>query len=168
MLGPDLTNVGTPRSAASGFLQAAERAAALSSTKTAASPSMATKPKKSRACQSFARLRSELRALTAYLSVQRGQSSPSRTRSMLASLPRGAKILNLISQGELRFRQMFCSTCHSLAVTRAGETKLIGGEIGPELTCAPGSKVNPDWLIAWLRDPQSYLPHTRNAALRLV
>jgi nitric oxide reductase subunit C len=55
---------------------------------------------------------------------------------------------------------MFCSTCHSLAVTRAGETKLIGGDIGPELTKV-GSKVNPDWLTAWLRDPQSYLPHTR-------
>jgi mono/diheme cytochrome c family protein len=66
----------------------------------------------------------------------------------------------LVSQGELRFRQMFCSTCHSLAVTRAGETKLIGGDIGPELTKV-GSKVNPDWLIAWLRDPESYLPHTR-------
>jgi nitric oxide reductase subunit C len=55
---------------------------------------------------------------------------------------------------------MFCSTCHSLAVTRAGETKLIGGDIGPELTKV-GSKVNSDWLIAWLRDPQGYLPHTR-------
>jgi nitric oxide reductase subunit C len=55
---------------------------------------------------------------------------------------------------------MFCSTCHSLAVTRAGETKLIGGDIGPELTKV-GSKVNPDWLVAWLRDPGGYLPHTR-------
>src|SRR6202158_6061561 len=55
---------------------------------------------------------------------------------------------------------MFCSTCHSLAFTRAGETKMIGGEIGPELTKV-GSKVNPDWLVAWLRNPQSYLPHSR-------
>jgi nitric oxide reductase subunit C len=55
---------------------------------------------------------------------------------------------------------MFCSTCHALAVTRAGETKLIGGDIGPELTKV-GSKVKPEWLIAWLRDPQTYLPHTR-------
>ncbi len=68
--------------------------------------------------------------------------------------------LSAYPQGELRFRQMFCSTCHSLAVIRAGETKLIGGDIGPELTKV-GSKVNPDWLITWLRDPQGYLPHTR-------
>ena len=55
---------------------------------------------------------------------------------------------------------MFCTTCHSLAVTRAGETKMIGGEIGPELTKV-GSKVDPDWLAAWLRNPQAYLPHSK-------
>ncbi len=65
---------------------------------------------------------------------------------------------DLVEQGEVRFRQMFCSTCHSLAVRRAGETKLIGGDIGPELTKV-GSKVNPDWLVTWLRNPQGYLPH---------
>ena len=57
---------------------------------------------------------------------------------------------------------MFCTTCHSLAVTRAGETKLIGGDIGPELTKV-ASKVNPDWLVAWLRNPQEYLPHAEMA-----
>ncbi len=67
---------------------------------------------------------------------------------------------DLVEQGELRFRQMFCSTCHSLAVTRAGETKLIGGDIGPELTKV-GSKVNQDWLVAWLQNPQAYLPHSQ-------
>jgi mono/diheme cytochrome c family protein len=55
---------------------------------------------------------------------------------------------------------MFCSTCHPLAVTRAGETKLIGGDIGPELTKV-GSKVNRDWLAAWLRNPQAYLLHSQ-------
>ena len=59
----------------------------------------------------------------------------------------------------MRFRQMMCTTCHSLAVTRAGETKMIGGEIGPELTKV-GSKINEEWLIAWLRNPQSYLAHS--------
>ncbi len=63
----------------------------------------------------------------------------------------------LLDQGELRFRQMFCTDCHSLAVVRAGTTELIGGNIGPELTKV-GSKVNPNWLTAWLRDPQAYLP----------
>jgi len=36
---------------------------------------------------------------------------------------------------------------------------MIGGEIAPELTKV-GSKVNEEWLIAWLRNPQSYLPHS--------
>ena len=101
----------------------------------------------------------QLRALSAYLSVQRAHPVTSHkfdSRVVAA----WSKNPELVSQGELRFKQMFCSTCHSLAVTRAGETKLIGGGIGPELTKV-GSKVNPDWLAAWLRDPQGYLPHTR-------
>lgn len=101
----------------------------------------------------------ELRALTAYLSVQKSKPlAPYKiSPAVLAAWSRNPE---LISQGELRFRQMFCSTCHSLAVTRAGETKLIGGDIGPELTKV-GSKVNPDWLVDWLRDPETYLLHTR-------
>jgi mono/diheme cytochrome c family protein len=101
----------------------------------------------------------ELRALSAYLSVQKARPIAAYKFDPRV-LATWSKNPELISQGELRFRQMFCSTCHSLAVTRAGETKLIGGDIGPELTKV-GSKVNPDWLIAWLRDPQSYLAHTR-------
>jgi mono/diheme cytochrome c family protein len=101
----------------------------------------------------------ELRGLSAYLSVQKAKAVwPYKIDARVVAA--WSKNPELISQGELRFRQMFCSTCHSLAVTRAGETKLIGGDIGPELTKV-GSKVNPDWLIAWLRDPQGYLPHTR-------
>ena len=101
----------------------------------------------------------ELRALSAYLSVQKAKALPPYKIDARV-VAAWSKNPELASQGELRFRQMFCSTCHSLAVTRAGETKLIGGDIGPELTKV-GSKVKPDWLIAWLRDPQGYLPHTR-------
>jgi len=101
----------------------------------------------------------ELRAVSAYISVQIAKPLvPYKISASVVATWR--KNPELASQGELRFRQMFCSTCHSLAVTRAGETKLIGGDIGPELTKV-GSKVNPDWLLAWLRDPESYLPHTR-------
>jgi len=101
----------------------------------------------------------DLQALSAYLSVQ--NAKPIALYKISPSVVAvWSKNPELISQGELRFRQMFCSTCHSLAVTRAGETKLIGGDLGPELTKI-GSKVNPDWLIAWLRDPAAYLPHAR-------
>jgi mono/diheme cytochrome c family protein len=102
---------------------------------------------------------SDLSALSAYLSVQKTKGIVPYTIDA-GIVAAWSKNPELISQGELRFRQMFCSTCHSLAVTRAGETKLIGGDIGPELTKV-GSKVKPDWLVAWLRDPQGYLPHTQ-------
>jgi mono/diheme cytochrome c family protein len=101
----------------------------------------------------------ELRGLSAYLSLQKAKHLvPYKIDARVVAA--WSKNPELISQGELRFRQMFCSTCHSLAVTRAGESKLIGGDIGPELTKV-GSKVNADWLMAWLRDPQGLMPHTR-------
>ena len=101
----------------------------------------------------------ELRGLSAYLSTLRGK--PLETYKFEPQLVAAwSKKPDLVDQGEIRFRQMFCSTCHSLAVTRAGETKLIGGDIGPELTKV-GSKVKPDWLVVWLRDPQAYLPHSK-------
>jgi mono/diheme cytochrome c family protein len=101
---------------------------------------------------------SEVRALSAYLSslkVRPIDPYPFAPRVVAAWSNRP----DLTDHGELRFRQMFCSTCHSLAVTRGGETQLIGGNIGPELTKV-GSKVNADWLTAWLQDPQRYLTHS--------
>ena len=101
----------------------------------------------------------ELRALSAYLSMQRGKpvAAYKFNPRVIAAVAKGGEAAE---QGHVRFNQMFCVTCHSLAVTRGGETTLIGGDIGPELTKV-GSKVKPEWLVAWLRDPQSYLQHTR-------
>ena len=99
----------------------------------------------------------ELVALSGYLStLQSEKIQPYKFDPRVVAA--WEKRPDLVEQGETRFRQMFCITCHSLAVTRAGETKLIGGDIGPELTKV-ASKVNPDWLVAWLRNPQAYLPH---------
>jgi mono/diheme cytochrome c family protein len=99
----------------------------------------------------------ELVSLSAYLSVQKARPLDSYkiNPSVVAAW---SKKPDLISQGEERFRQLMCTTCHPVAVTRAGETKLIGGNIAPELTKV-GSKVNEDWLVSWLHDPQGYLPH---------
>ena len=101
----------------------------------------------------------ELRALSAYLSMQRGKpvAAYKFNPRVIAAVAKGGEAAE---QGHVRFNQMFCVTCHSLAVTRGGETTLIGGDIGPELTKV-GSKVKPEWLVAWLRDPQGYLAHTR-------
>lgn len=99
----------------------------------------------------------EIAALSAYLSSLKNR--PIQTYTLNPGVVAGLeKMPDVAEAGQERFRQMFCTTCHSLAVTRGDETKLIGGDIGPELTKV-ASKVNPNWLIAWLRDPQSYLPH---------
>jgi mono/diheme cytochrome c family protein len=100
----------------------------------------------------------ELRALSGFLSVQKAK--PIEKYNLNPSVVGAwSKKPELLSDGEVRFRQMMCTTCHSLAVIRAGETKMIGGEIGPELTKV-GSKINEEWLIAWLRNPKSYLEHS--------
>jgi mono/diheme cytochrome c family protein len=99
----------------------------------------------------------EITALSGYLaSLKKRAIEPYKYEPKV--LAAWEKRPDVAEQGEVRFRQMFCTTCHSLQVTRGEETKLIGGDIGPELTKV-GSKVNGDWLISWLRNPQGYLAH---------
>ncbi|HEY2119481.1 MAG TPA: c-type cytochrome [Candidatus Acidoferrum sp.] len=99
----------------------------------------------------------ELVALSGYLSAQKAKKIEEYKISPVV-VGTWSKKPDMVSQSEVRFRQMMCTTCHPLAVTRAGETKLIGGNVGPELTKV-GSKVNEQWLVSWLRNPQGYLPH---------
>jgi mono/diheme cytochrome c family protein len=155
MLGPDLNNIGTKVSRAWIYkwlkdprtLTASDGSVLVNGYENEDEPRM---PK-------FRLNDKELRALSGYLSTLASEPIPPY-KFEPQTVAAWAKRPDLVMQGETRFRQMFCTTCHSLAVTRAGETKLIGGDIGPELTKV-GSKVNPDWLAAWLRNPQSYLPH---------
>jgi len=100
----------------------------------------------------------EIVALSAFLSMQKAKPLEAYKINP-AIVAAWSKKPDLLPQAEVRFRQMMCTTCHPLAVTRAGETKLIGGNIAPELTKV-GSKVNEEWLVAWLKDPQGYLPRT--------
>lgn len=158
MIGPDLTNVGSKVSRAwiYKWLKQPRTATDKDGNVTAngydSSDSLPRMPQ-------FRLTELELRALSAYLSTLRTKSiEPYRFDPRVVAALSGKS--DVADQGEVRFRQMFCSTCHSLAVTRAGETKLIGGDIGPELTKV-GSKVNRDWLVAWLRDPQSYLASSK-------
>jgi cbb3-type cytochrome oxidase cytochrome c subunit len=157
MLGPDLTNIGTkvsrrwlykwlkePRTVTD-----ANGNVTMNGYETDETPRM----------PQFRLTEQELRDLSGYLSsLQTKAVQPYHFDPRVVAV--AGKASDPADQGELRFRQMFCSTCHSLSVTRAGVTMLIGGDIGPELTKV-GSKVNPDWLVAWLRDPQAYLPHSK-------
>jgi mono/diheme cytochrome c family protein len=155
MLGPDLTNVGTKVSRQWIYKWLKEPRTVTDADGNVTVDGVAQDPRMPK----FRLSEKELRALSAFLSTQRAKPiTPYKIDPRVVAA--WSKRPDLVDQGELRFRQMFCSTCHALAVTRAGETQLIGGDIGPELTKV-GSKVKPEWLLAWLRDPQSYLPHSK-------
>ncbi len=57
-----------------------------------------------------------------------------------------------VARGRLLFNELRCVTCHAV------EGK--GGNIGPDLSKV-GSKLRPEWLLKWLRDPQEIMPETR-------
>jgi cytochrome c1 len=64
--------------------------------------------------------------------------------------------------GASLYGESFCASCHAVQ-NAAGN--LVGGDVGPELTRV-GSKVKPEWLQAWLRNPRTYddgtaMPHYR-------
>ena len=156
MLGPDLTNIGTKvsREWLYKWLKEPRTIVDNSGNVTVNGYETEEEPRMPK----FSLGEPELRALSGFLSTLRAKPIEAYKFDPRV-VAAWEKKPDLVDQGEVRFRQMFCSTCHSLAVTRAGETKLIGGEIGPELTKV-GSKVNPDWLVAWLKSPQGYLPHS--------
>lgn len=155
MLGPDLTSVGTKVDRRWIYKWLKDPRTLTDADGNVTVDGVATNPRMPK----FHLSDQELRALSAYLSAQKAQPvAPYRfNHRLVASV---AKQGDAADHGQIRFNQMFCVTCHALAVDRGGETSLIGGDIGPELTKV-GSKVNPDWLAAWLRDPQGYLQHTR-------
>lgn len=151
MLGPDLTNVGNKVSREWIYKWLKDPRTLTDADGNVTVDGVATDPKMPK----FQLTELELRALSAYLSVQHSRRLEAAKISTVI-----AKTGDAADQGQMHFNQMFCVTCHSIAVERGGETKLIGGDIGPELTKI-GSKVKPEWLVAWLRDPQGYLEHTR-------
>ena len=61
------------------------------------------------------------------------------------------------SAGRSLYGESFCASCHA---TQNAAGNMVGGDLGPELTNV-GSKVKPEWLAAWLRDPEVYHPGTR-------
>ena len=58
--------------------------------------------------------------------------------------------------GASLYGESFCASCHAVQ-NAAGN--MVGGDVGPELTKV-GSKVKPEWLQAWLRNPRAYDPET--------
>jgi mono/diheme cytochrome c family protein len=59
--------------------------------------------------------------------------------------------------GASLYGESFCASCHAVQ-NAAG--RMVGGDLGPELTNV-GTKVRPEWLEAWLRNPAGYDPSTK-------
>lgn len=62
--------------------------------------------------------------------------------------------------GEKLIQTLGCAGCHTVAGQAANQH-------GPELS-GLGSKVKPEWLYSWLKNPKAYHPETRMPSLRLT
>jgi mono/diheme cytochrome c family protein len=98
----------------------------------------------------------EARDISAFLiagsSVLSGDTAPVAASKVPPDPAAGASI----------YGESFCASCHAVQ-NAAGN--VVGGNVGPELTRV-GSKVKPEWLQVWLRNPRIYdagtaMPHFR-------
>ena len=100
--------------------------------------------------------------ISAFLIAQSTPSAAGKNASPAAPSAQPAAAANATEAATL-YGSLFCSSCH--AVQNAGGN-LVGGNVGPELSRV-GSKVNPDWLRRWLKEPGQYEPGTRMPHYRL-
>ena len=101
-------------------------------------------------------------AITSYL-VKVGKESdfaPQRGRGSFAGGSR--------TRGKELFETVGCQACHvAEGYTAVRDERGTSYDIAPELTRV-GSKVSPDWLFDWLKNPRHYNPTTRMPSLRLT
>ncbi len=73
------------------------------------------------------------------------------------SAPRGMELVNTIG----------CKACHVIGGdTRVRTARGFSFDLAPELTRA-GSKLDPDWMFEWIKNPRAFRPNTRMPNLRL-
>ncbi len=98
----------------------------------------------------------DTRDISAFLIAQ---STPSAYASTLATKkPQPPSTdANAPQEGASLYGESFCASCHA---TQNAAGNLVGGDLGPELTRV-GSKVKPEWLEEWIRDPAGYFPGTK-------
>jgi mono/diheme cytochrome c family protein len=86
-------------------------------------------------------------------------STPASLKLVQTSLDQAKKVKDdaaLETKAASLYGESFCASCHAVQ-NAAGN--LVGGNLGPELTKV-GSKVKPEWLQAWVRNPHDYDPPT--------
>lgn len=95
-------------------------------------------------------------AITLYLSSLRPKGTPAAE----ASRPGGQTPASVqVREGKKQFEELECAKCHFLPGQRP-----TGGlsvqELGPDLGLAR-ARLNPDWVLRWLKDPQAIQPGTK-------
>ncbi|MBI4418732.1 MAG: c-type cytochrome [Ignavibacteriales bacterium] len=104
----------------------------------------------------------EAEAITAYL-VSIGKQSNYTPVAVQGSYRGGSP-----QRGRELFESVGCQACHVVGQnTVVRDERGTSYDIAPELTRV-GSKVNPDWLFDWVRDPRHFNPTTRMPSLRLT
>lgn len=71
---------------------------------------------------------------------------------LLFVIPVLAQEASQIETGEKVYKEMKCSMCHKLDGS--------GGKMGPELS-GVGARKDADWIKAFLKDPKSVIPNTK-------
>jgi cytochrome c1 len=106
----------------------------------------------------------EARDISAFLI---SSSTPAAIKVVQASLDEAKKVKDdaaLQTKAASLYGESFCASCHAVQ-NAAGN--LVGGTLGPELSKV-GSKVKPEWLQAWVRNPHDYDPPTGMPHYRLT
>jgi mono/diheme cytochrome c family protein len=99
----------------------------------------------------------DIRDISAFLIAQSTDYAAGREAAPAVPTDDGAQ-----QRGASLYGESFCASCHA---TQNAAGTVVGGTMGPELTKV-GSKVKPEWLAQWLRDPGRYdadtkMPHYR-------
>jgi mono/diheme cytochrome c family protein len=101
-------------------------------------------------------------AITAYL-VSIGKQSSFQLERARGSFEGGSS-----AQGKLLFETVGCQACHTAGgVATVREARGTSYDIAPELTRV-ASKVSPDWIFDWVKNPRHYNVETRMPSLRLT
>ena len=98
----------------------------------------------------------EARDISAFL-IENSKSAASK--AVAVSIETAKKVQQdptLQQKASSLYGESFCASCHAVQ-NAAGN--VVGGNLGPELTRV-GSKVKPEWLQAWIRNPAAYDPGT--------
>ena len=103
----------------------------------------------------------EAEAITAYL-MKIGRESEFKYDRAPGSWRGGS-----VSEGKELFGSVGCQACHVVGGdTSVREARGTTHDSAPELTRV-GSKVNPDWIMDWLKNPKHYNSDSRMPSLRL-